>query len=116
MSADLTRPQPGTVGSSDGSRTITILENRPNEEPPLSSATIRLKKKDSKKVAWREDTVDNENMNKKSSKCCCVYRKPHQYDESSSDSEEEDCDHCRGHKEKKYQPQRSGGAETRPAN
>lgn len=110
MPADLTRPHSATVGSSDGSRTITLTESNTNDEPQSTSATIRLKKKDSKKVAWREDTVDNENMNKKSSKCCCVYRKPHQYDESSSDSEEEDCDHCRGHKEKKYKPKRCDGS------
>lgn len=99
MAADTTRIA-GATTSSTGTRTITILENRPEDEPRQESATIRLKKK-KKKVVWREDTVDNENMNKKSSKCCCVFRKPHNFDESSSDSEDEDCDHCRGHKQKK---------------
>lgn len=71
------------------------------EDQPPNSATVRLKKKE-KKVNWKTDTVDNEGMGKKSSKCCCIYRKPHNFGESSSDSEEDDCDHCRGHVEKKY--------------
>ncbi|GAB6021955.1 hypothetical protein CHUAL_006116 [Chamberlinius hualienensis] len=66
--------------------------------PPLR---LKLRKpKNDKKVAWSSDTVDNEHMNKKKSKCCCVYEKPRQFDESSSDTDDE-CDHCRGHVEKK---------------
>lgn len=63
--------------------------------------TIRLKKKNKKKVGWRSDTIDNENAGKKSSKCCCVYHKPHKFGDSSSDSEQDDCNNCRGHKEKR---------------
>lgn len=74
--------------------TTTITHQLPN------TATIRLIKK-KKKVAWKKDTVDNEGMGKKSSKCCCVYKKPHKFAESSSDSEEDDCDHCKGHVKQK---------------
>jgi len=84
--------------------TTTITEDDNNisssESRPADSTTIRLKKK-KKKVVWRQGTVDNEGMGKKTSKCCCIYQKPHKFGESSSDSEEEDCDHCRGHVEKK---------------
>ncbi|XP_064477495.1 uncharacterized protein LOC135391253 [Ornithodoros turicata] len=52
-------------------------------------------------VMWSEDTVDNENMNKKSSKCCCIYQKPKKFDESSSESEDDDCGQHRGHVERK---------------
>ena len=86
-------------------RTLTVTINEENndagEGQAAESATIRLKKKKNKKVAWREDTVDNEGLGRKTSKCCCVYQKPHKYDESSSDSEDDDCDHCRGHVEKR---------------
>lgn len=54
-----------------------------------------------RRVMWSEDTVDNENMNKKSSKCCCIYQKPKKFDESSSESENDDCGQCRGHVERK---------------
>lgn len=93
------------------SRTITLTsaeaQNNPinNSNPRQADNNqiiIRLNKS-KKKVNWKEDTVDNEHLNKKSSKCCCIYEKPHKYDESSSDSEDEDCDNCRGHVEKKTQ-------------
>ena len=31
---------------------------------------------------------------------CCIYQKPKEFGESSSDTDDE-CDHCRGHVEKK---------------
>jgi len=61
---------------------------------------LKLKPKKKKKVGWTTETVDNEHMNKKKSKCCCIYEKPHTFGESSSDTDDE-CDHCRGHTEKK---------------
>lgn len=65
------------------------------------------------RVRWREDTVDNEGMNKKKSKCCCVYQKPLQFGESSSETDDE-CEHCFGHveerkkKNKKKKPDDNG--------
>jgi len=32
---------------------------------------VQLRRK--KKVAWTDDTVDNEHMNKKKSKICCIH-------------------------------------------
>ncbi|KAJ0181551.1 hypothetical protein K1T71_002273 [Dendrolimus kikuchii] len=54
-----------------------------------------------KKVVWAEDTVDNENMNKKKSKCCCIYEKPHKFGESDSEDSDDECEHCFGHVEKR---------------
>lgn len=45
-----------------------------------------------KKVSWKEGTVDNEFMNKKSSKKCCIFHKEKPFDEDDSDAED-DCDH-----------------------
>ncbi|XP_065357008.1 E3 ubiquitin-protein ligase PPP1R11 [Calliphora vicina] len=62
---------------------------------------LRLQKpKSDKKVVWHEGTVDNEHMGKKKSKCCCIYKKPVAFGESSSEDDEE-CEHCFGHPEKR---------------
>ncbi|XP_055331521.1 E3 ubiquitin-protein ligase PPP1R11-like [Paramacrobiotus metropolitanus] len=91
--------------ASEGTETITVAENpavpAQSNQPTL---TLRLKKpRTSREVHWAEDTVDNEGLNKKSSKCCCIYTKPKTFEEreSSSSESDDDCEHCRGHVEKK---------------
>jgi len=70
-------------------------------EPGPPVLRLRLQKqKNNRRVAWREDTVDNEHMNKRKSKCCCIYKKPTKFGESSSEDDEE-CEHCFGHPEKR---------------
>lgn len=104
MVANTVRPTAMTSATTTTTTTTTETTQAARgdaEEALPDTATLRLKKKKDKKVKWRTDTVDNEGLGRKSSKCCCVYRKPHDYDESSSDSEDEDCEHCRGHVEKK---------------
>ncbi|XP_071980705.1 E3 ubiquitin-protein ligase PPP1R11 [Engystomops pustulosus] len=101
------------VGGGAASSTVTT-ENEAQPEP--RSLTIKLRKrKPDKKVEWTCDTVDNENLGRRSSKCCCIYEKPRAFGESSTESEDDEdgCDsaHCiRGHK--KSTP---GGKETPPA-
>ena len=76
-----------------------------------STLKLKLKKKQTKKIRWTEDTVDNEGtednsrlsllivvfipgLGKKKSKCCCQFHaKRTHLDESSSEEEEEE-DHC----------------------
>lgn len=41
---------------------------------------------DERRVAWTQNTIDNEKLGRKSSKICCIYHKPKNFDESSSDS------------------------------
>lgn len=85
------------------SENCVILEENPEE----NNVRLRLKKpKTEKKVIWREDTVDNEHMNKKKSKCCCIYEKPRPFGESSSDTDDDECEHCRGHVEKRKKGQK----------
>lgn len=58
-----------------------------------STLKLKLKKKQTKKIRWTEDTVDNEGLGKKKSKCCCQFHSNRTHlDESSSEEEEED--HC----------------------
>ena len=49
--------------------------------------TVQLQQQTtSRGVRFTDDTIDNENMNKKSSKCCCIYVKPKSGEETSSES------------------------------
>eukprot|EP01038_Epipyxis_sp_PR26KG_P010150 gene10150-13653_t len=41
-------------------------------------------------VRWSNDTIDNENLNKKKSKRCCIYHKPRAFGESDSDESDSD--------------------------
>ena len=81
-----------------GSTTITTTTNN---QPSTSSTTVKLnlqKRKNSKKVVFTDDTIDNENLNRKKSKCCCIYEKPKiTFDQSDSEPEDE-CNNCYGHK------------------
>lgn len=84
-----------------GSSTITTDETN---LPGTSSNTVKLslqKRKNSKKVVFTDDTVDNENLNRKKSKCCCIYEKPRTFDQSDSETDDGDCDNCYGHKSHK---------------
>ncbi|KMZ73246.1 Protein phosphatase 1 regulatory subunit 11 [Zostera marina] len=80
------------MSTTEASSTVTLTL----EEPPLSSTTpqsvvlcLRVPKK---KVSWKEGTVDNEFLNKKSSKKCCIFHKQKPFDEDYSD-DESDHDH-----------------------
>ncbi|XP_053625776.1 uncharacterized protein LOC128683830 [Plodia interpunctella] len=86
------------------STAVTTVSPQVQEEPvqPIAVITLRPPRtKERKKVVWTEDTVDNEDMNKKKSKCCCIYEKPRKFDESDSESSDDECEHCSGHVEKK---------------
>ena len=58
------------------------------------------------RVRWTEETIDNEDMNKKKSKCCCIYTKPHNPesddDKTTQVDEYSNCQHCRYHTESDY--------------
>ncbi|KAH8009953.1 hypothetical protein HPB51_023009 [Rhipicephalus microplus] len=79
------------------------------EAPSGARVVLRLRKpspRSRRHVTWREDTVDNEHLNRLRSNCCCVYVKPRKFGESSSDSEEEDLEHCRCHVERRQKNKR----------
>ncbi|CAN6475552.1 unnamed protein product [Victoria cruziana] len=76
-----------------GSGTTTIvLEENPNpsalsQQP--QTLVLRLNRRP-KKVTWKEGTVDNEFLQRKSSKKCCIFHKQKSFDEDTSDEEEEE--------------------------
>ncbi|XP_034668516.1 E3 ubiquitin-protein ligase PPP1R11 [Drosophila subobscura] len=62
---------------------------------------LRLEQpRDERRVIFHEGVIDNEHLNRKKSKCCCIYKKPLAFGESSSE-DDEDCEHCFGHPEKR---------------
>jgi protein phosphatase 1 regulatory subunit 11 len=56
--------------------------------PPV----LVLKLKQTPKITWTEDTVDNEGLGRKSSKRCCIFHKVKKFDESDSDESVEEKD------------------------
>ncbi|KAL3530379.1 hypothetical protein ACH5RR_009701 [Cinchona calisaya] len=80
--------------ASFGSLTQTLTLETPSTLPspshqPRETLVLKLKpKKKKKKVSWKEGTVDNEFLNKKSSKKCCIFHKEKPFDEDDSDDGE----------------------------
>ncbi|KAH7292836.1 hypothetical protein KP509_28G001000 [Ceratopteris richardii] len=82
-----------------GTSSITVTVQRsPSPPPAIAEAppapqviTLRLRRK--KKVTWKEGTIDNEFLNKRSSKKCCIFHKEKPFDEDGSDDEDEHDDH-----------------------
>ncbi|KAK1288818.1 hypothetical protein QJS10_CPB19g00073 [Acorus calamus] len=66
----------------------------PPPPPPPLTLTLRLElpSKKKKKVTWKEGTVDNEFLNRRSSKKCCVFHKQRPFDEDDSDDESDGYD------------------------
>ncbi|KAI9200769.1 hypothetical protein LWI28_013014 [Acer negundo] len=90
MSATGTRP------SSSVTNTVT-LENLASGQS--QSLVLRLNRR-KKKVTWKEGTVDNELMQKKSSKKCCIFHKDKPFDEDTSDDDDHDHNHHHDHDSK----------------
>ena len=72
--------------------TLQLHEPSTSEQPQVQTVvTLRLAPRMKKKVSWREDTVDNEHMQKKKSKICCIFHK-----DDDCDSDSDDGDDCGG--------------------
>ncbi|KAE8714750.1 Stabilizer of iron transporter SufD / Polynucleotidyl transferase isoform 1 [Hibiscus syriacus] len=75
--------------------TIVTIDNSSgvsSSSQPQEAHVLKLRPR-KKKVTWKEGTVDNEFMNKKSSKICCIYHKEKPFDEDDSDDEGHDHHH-----------------------
>ncbi|CAM6106271.1 unnamed protein product [Calypogeia fissa] len=78
------------------SRTVTfevqqqpiIQDNRLQGEETL---TLHLAPRLKKKVSWKEGTVDNEFLQRKSSKECCIFHEQQQHDDDDSSDDELPC-------------------------
>ncbi|KAH7426983.1 hypothetical protein KP509_10G025200 [Ceratopteris richardii] len=78
------------------SESMTITVQQPSSLPSAAQVVnLRLRRR--KKVTWKEGTIDNEYLNKRSSKKCCIFHKEKPFDEDGSDDEgnhDEHCDHA----------------------
>lgn len=93
----LTQTQTLTLGiPSSSSSPSPPPSSSSSQQPREETLVLRLKPK-KKKVTWKEGTVDNEFLNRKSSKKCCIFHKEKPFDEDDSDDENgnhaHDCDH-----------------------
>ncbi|KAF8014001.1 hypothetical protein BT93_I1763 [Corymbia citriodora subsp. variegata] len=95
-----------TTASPSITTTVTIGDRAPPPQPSSSSSSqgntslvLRLKRvnDEKKKVTWKEGTVDNEFMQKKSSKKCCIFHKQKPFDEDYSSDEDGDAPDHRHH-------------------
>lgn len=70
-----------TIENSDSSSSSSQHEQ---QQPEILFLPLNRKKK----VTWKEGTVDNEFMQKKSSKKCCIFHKQKPFDEDDSDEDD----------------------------
>jgi len=79
-----------------------VLRPQETEEGQVVRLKLKKPKNHHKHVSWTEQTVDNEDLNKKKSKCCCIYKKQKKFgepdDESNYESGDDECDSCIGTK------------------
>ncbi|CAA0809870.1 inhibitor-3 [Striga hermonthica] len=90
---------PSTAPVAATATTTVTLETAPSsqQQAQITDSLVLKLRLPKKKVSWKEGTVDNEFMNKKSSKKCCIFHKEKPFDEDDSDADEGDCDHGHGH-------------------
>ncbi|PKA61933.1 hypothetical protein AXF42_Ash019139 [Apostasia shenzhenica] len=71
----MARPATRPSGFSSGALTLTVEEVTSSSlHQPSQTLVLRLKPP-KKKVTWKEGTVDNEFLGRKSSKKCCIFHK-----------------------------------------
>ncbi|KAJ8901069.1 hypothetical protein NDN08_004929 [Rhodosorus marinus] len=66
---------------------VTSTTARSDREEGGQVLKLRLRSRNGQRVAWTEETHDNEHDGKKKSKKCCIFHKQRAFDESSSGSE-----------------------------
>ncbi|XP_034471923.1 E3 ubiquitin-protein ligase PPP1R11 [Drosophila innubila] len=87
----------------DGVQETDTSENTPTLQLRLEQT------RDERRVVFHEGVVDNEHMNRMKSKCCCIYKKPLAFGESSSEDDDE-CEHCFGHPERRKKNKKSSNS------
>eukprot|EP01017_Pseudomicrothorax_dubius_P049703 TRINITY_DN9280_c0_g1_i5.p2 TRINITY_DN9280_c0_g1~~TRINITY_DN9280_c0_g1_i5.p2 ORF type:complete len:123 (-),score=22.94 TRINITY_DN9280_c0_g1_i5:81-449(-) len=75
------------TGGTTTTQTVTKVFLRPPESEEEKKVEQPVKKpKPKRNISWREDTIDNESLNKLKSNVCCIYTPPRQLDGPSSSS------------------------------
>lgn len=89
-----------------GTQSEVVTEPATNTVTETVQSALVLSLRDRPGVSWSDDTIDNENMGRRSSKRCCIFHKVKKFAESDSDESDEDVEKA------KKQPPLPG----RPAN
>ena len=76
-----------SIATATATTTTTITSNETNVDQRV--LVLRLDQ-NKPSVSFSTDTIDNENMGKKSSKRCCIYHKVKKFAESDSDESDSD--------------------------
>ncbi|XP_078434919.1 inhibitor-3 [Wolffia australiana] len=79
------------IAASSATATVTlVVEDGGASSSAARPETVLLRlSRPKKKVTWKEGTVDNEFLGRKSSKKCCIFHKEKPFDECSSDDEDD---------------------------
>lgn len=78
-----------TIQTSEPSSSSSSQNPPPQQQQQHPEVLFLPLNRKKKKVSWKEGTVDNEFMQKKSSKKCCIFHKQKPFDEDNSDEEDE---------------------------
>ena len=70
-------------------RAVTALDHGTMQRVRVITLTAAHESPSRRRVGFTEETIDNENSDKRKSKCCCIFQKPRRFDESSSSSSDE---------------------------
>lgn len=89
--ANTMAPPTRPLASSSSAITTTLTLGNPSparilQQQRPTALVLRLNPR--KKVTWKEGTVDNEFLQRKSSKKCCIFHKEKSFDEDDSDEED----------------------------
>ncbi|KAL8030997.1 hypothetical protein ABFS82_14G319200 [Erythranthe guttata] len=72
---------------------IETASSSSQQQPQITDSLVLKLRRPKKSVSWKEGTVDNEFMNKKSSKKCCIFHKEKPFDDDDDDDDDSDHDH-----------------------
>ncbi|KAL3694369.1 hypothetical protein R1sor_008020 [Riccia sorocarpa] len=91
-----------TTSQRVGTVPTVIVQAQPPPPAQVREEAVTLVLRPRKQVSWRDGTVDNEHLQKKSSKICCVYHKNEEledYSDEEDDTEQKKnaCQHGHSH-------------------
>ncbi|XXG72122.1 hypothetical protein AAC387_Pa07g1284 [Persea americana] len=81
--------RPFYASSTTTTTTTTTIEEEASSTSTQPQTLILRLSRPKKRVTWKEGTVDNEFLNRRSSKKCCIFHKEKPFDDDDSDEDED---------------------------
>ncbi|GIY88143.1 hypothetical protein CEXT_673851 [Caerostris extrusa] len=78
------------------------MQSQKNDEEPSSTIVVETDEIGSAPVPSVRMKLKKPKKKKKKLTGCCIYEKPKVFGESSSESDDDECEHCKGHVEQKH--------------